>query len=355
MIPGGQLAAELINNQTDLLNGFKPQVVDLPSEACGKESITEGLLNFYQHIVQHKPDGSIIGVVGLLCSSVTNVITPLAVRPNISLIQVAGSPHLNHHHGGRHPLLFHMLSSKGFNEAMWKLMEIFEWKNIGLIHDYSKQQFHQTAYDFSRKVQMEGLSLTVNIGVGELVSPSFIDTIQQNKGKVFNTIVTVSEAAALLCHAYRHDLLWPTYVYLFQEHLMQEVLNAPSACSRSEMMFAMEGVFFLQYKLSVHPDDALISGLTYKKYQMLYTKQLGELSKQTNFSLERNMYANIVHDAVWALALALNSSLQTLEALNLSINFSLDTPNWRFVTDTIASHLHEVSLMGASGQINFVN
>ena len=108
-------------------------------------------------------------------------------------------------------------------------------------HDYSKQQlFHQPAYDFSRRVKTEGLS----------------HLIWQNKGKVYIIIVTVQKQQ-LFCANYTGIICFDphNYVYFFQEHLMQDVINTCTACSHTVMILAMKGVLFLQYKLAVHPDD----------------------------------------------------------------------------------------------------
>ena len=115
------------------------------------------------------------------------------------------------------------------------------------------------------------------------------------------------------------------------------------------MTTALEGSFLLQYRLHAQPDDTLVSGWTYEEYQKNYQMRLAGLD--TSMKLQNNIWANVLHDEVWAIALALNNSLGTLKSLNLSVtDYGLGQS---IITDTIASNLKNISFQGAAGYIKF--
>ena len=47
LIPAGQLAEEQINNRSDILPGYRLNLINVGSEACGISQITKGLINFF--------------------------------------------------------------------------------------------------------------------------------------------------------------------------------------------------------------------------------------------------------------------------------------------------------------------
>ena len=55
LVPAAHLAAEQINNLSDILAEFNLEIVDIDSEACGREIITKGLVNFYKELVSQDP------------------------------------------------------------------------------------------------------------------------------------------------------------------------------------------------------------------------------------------------------------------------------------------------------------
>jgi len=79
LIPAGHLAIKQINNQSDLLPGYRLELIDIESEACGINVIHTGSVNFYRHLVD--PNSLVVGVVGLFCSTVTAAISPIANYP----------------------------------------------------------------------------------------------------------------------------------------------------------------------------------------------------------------------------------------------------------------------------------
>ena len=48
-----------------------------------------------------------------------------------------------------------------------------------------------------------------------------------------------------------------------------------------------------------------------------YLIRLAEIANATGMQLQDNSYATVLHDEVWAMALALNDSLETLNSLNM--------------------------------------
>ena len=153
LVPAAHLAAEEINNRSDILAGFNLEIVDIDSEACGREIITKGLVNFYKELVSQDPSRCIVGVMGFVCSSVTNVLVPIISHQNIGYVILANSVSPAHRNNIKeYPNLFHTISSSSvINEALISLMQRFHWKRIGVVYDSVTIIYRTTAIDFIQR------------------------------------------------------------------------------------------------------------------------------------------------------------------------------------------------------------
>ena len=351
LIPAGDLAIEQINNKSDLLPGYRLELVDIESEACGISTINTGYVNFYRHLVQ--PNSLVVGVVGLFCSTVTAAISPVSSHPRINYIQVAGSTSPLFQNVTTYPRLYHTISSSTvFNKAILRLMDKFSWKRISSIHDNSDIYFLTTADDFESKVNADStLKLVTRIFTSVSDISDAFANLRDAGARIVYASLTITEAANLMCEAYKGGFLWPNYIYVFHEHLLLEILNQPTTCDQRELTEALEGSFLLQYRLFATPNDTLVSGWTYEEYHDDYLMRLAEFATATGMQLQDNSYANVLYDEVWAIALALNNSLETLKSLNLTLtDYGLGQS---IITDMIARNMKNISFQGAAGYIEF--
>ena len=80
----------------DVLPGYNLELVPANAETCDQSLVTEAPVNFVRHVTNG--DLNIVGVVGLMCSTVTQAVSSLAGRPGIDLLQIsagAASPVFN--------------------------------------------------------------------------------------------------------------------------------------------------------------------------------------------------------------------------------------------------------------------
>ena len=363
LIPAGHLAAEQINNRSDILQGHELKLIDVNSEACGINIVSKGIVNVYGELVNPNQT-CIVGVIGLFCSSVTSAISPIVSHPNIGgYVHIAASTSPVHRGNQTHKLsnsrLFHIIESSSiFNEATLALMRTFNWKGIASVHTDSEFYYETTAIDFERGVSSNPeFELLARVHIAAENSPVHIrerfDIVREKEARVSYWSVTTDQAAHLLCVAYRRNFIWPEYVYIIQEHSINNILEMKTPCTKEETLTAMEGVFILDYRLYVENDTELDSGVSYGEYQRLYTDRLKEFANTTDQELQRNVYANPLYDQVWAFALAINNSLPSIKSENLSFdNYGLGkrVPT---LSNILKNELKHVTFQGASGRIDF--
>ena len=339
LITAARLAVHKINTRDDILPGYKLEIVQANTETRNQSLVTEALGNFMRHVTDG--DLNIVGVVGLVCSTVTQAVSPLAGRPEIDLLQIsAGATSPVFAREKDYPRLYRMIPSSAiYNDAVLALMTEFQWGNISVVKDTTLIQHTTTADDFVEKVKLQSAFDLVLLGdVTPTFSISPIQNLLQKAARVIYASVTVSEARGLVCDSYWRGRHWPDFVWLFHDLSFEELMQSTESCSNDTMLRALEGVFLLQYRLQPNSSTTLVSGQTYSEYHM-------ELQKHI-VGAKENRDANALHDSIWAFALALNKSRSELETYTSQLDKSI-------VTTLVERNLRSVHFSGALGDIAF--
>ena len=362
LISAAQLAVDRINMRDDILRNYKLELVPANTETCSQSLVTEALGNFVRHVTG---DLNIVGVVGLVCSTVTQVVSPLAGRPGIGLLQISAgaiSPVFTSEE--EYPHLYRMVpSSAVYNDAVLELMNTFQWKRISMIQDTILVQHKTTADNFMAKIEERNESTLVFLGE---VSPTFptspVKNLLPKAAKIIYASVTATEARELLCESYQRGLVWLEFVWLFHDLSFEDLLESTENCSNDTMLRAVEGVFLLQYRLQPNPNTTLVSGQTYIEYLTELHNRTGgvqaDIPSQPDDSQQPLhagpgmctkccQHANALHDSIWAFALALNNLTSTEFE---SCGSELDKSN---ITKLVERNLRTVNFSGALGDIAF--
>ena len=356
LIPAAHLAAEEINNRSDILPGYHLEVIDIEAEECGRDIITKGLVNLYKELVSQE---CIVGVMGFPCSTSTNLLAPIVGHPDIGYITLANSVSPAHRDITKYPNLFHTLSSTSVhNIAIVTLMRKLKWKRIGLVYN-SRTIFHRsTSADFAQRIESDDLpdtNLTTNIAItGEQDIKKTFNEINSAEARITYWLGSDSLYAFFLCEAYQRNFIWPGFVYILRNtpDNIADILETKTSCSYDEMLLAIEGVFFLDYRLHVDDDTELCSGWTYSQFRRRYANRLNEFAGQIDMNLTEIIFANSFYDQVWTFALAINNSLPSIYSQNLSFA-DYTFMNTKTISNNIKRELMNLSFQGATGRVHF--
>ena len=82
-------------------------------------------------------------------------------------------------------------------------------------------------------------------------------------------------------------------------------------------------------------------------------QQYTEILNKTNGKLKYNRYANTMHDSVWAFALVLNRSLDTIATYNTNVVDIVKEFSREQLINKIEDNLRFLSFEGVSGRMEF--
>ena len=326
ILPAAQQAADRVNGNPSILHGHHLELIQVDTGTCIPNFDSKALINFVQQITLK--DRNIVGVVGLFCSSVAQLILPLVGHRGFSLLQISGSASPVLHNQEKYPYLWHMVpSSAAYIEAVYKMMDAFGWTNIAVIGGTDASYYHTaSAFTTQARSQVGNTSTFVNttLLVADGMTSSVLKNLQQSRKRIVFASVGAREAAEIICLAYQEGFIWPNYAWIFSDHQLEDLVRY-NVCDSEILRSALEGAYFLRFRFNSSGPDT-----------------------QTNTP---NPYADVMHDSIQAFALALNGTLGHLQVMNLTLEDShLGNSD---LADMLQSELMMMSFTGALGRVEF--
>ena len=175
-------------------------------------------------------------------------------------------------------------------------------------------------------------SVSINelVFYGEVASEVIptLEYLRESGAKIIVANLPTVQASLLVTAAYTNGMKWPHYACILPVCSVEEISNST----------ATEGLLVLQPRLEAVDDNFhIISNITYSEYNDQYVELLA--SEQ---SLQINPYASVFYDSVWALALALNKTIDTINLQELNM-----------VVEKISEEISQLSFEGTLEKVEF--
>lgn len=364
LVPAARLAVELINDRDDLLSDYSLALVERDS-GCNELNM-KGLFAFTQEFFLNQR--KILGIIGPACSGVAVQTGRLSRPDKATMVQVtiANSPVLT----DRENFPYTFLTISSARESVLLILKLIEengWKRVGVLYEALNvfhQALHETFVDELRK-DNESSVLGFSFAVHDTYLP--LQQMKDSHLRIFVLMLSPQLARKLMCAAHHdnHNFAFPTYQWILMARRLAEFRDSSvsvshngrtHSCSGDELVDAIEGSILEDYNLvTTKPNEPTVLGRTYKEYEKLYARKVEEHERELNICIPISQsYANAYHDAVWAMALALNASIQPLTEYNLTL--SDFQPGRRDIADIISQQFTTVvQFSGVSGEISFDN
>ena len=351
ILPAAQVAVTTINNDTSILPGYCLELIELVTEGCNRNT---ALVEFTKLITRRELN--IVGVAGLFCKAVTEDISRFAGHPGIDLIQISGSKSPSFQDHKKYPRLYRMLpSSRIYIETLAELMEQLNWNKVGFIGSANQDDYYRkTAEALTEIVNVSNIGFYGEFDLANTPIFTLLKQLQYSGVKITFVLLPALEASELICAAYLQGLTWSSYAWIVADRSREDLFLSTQCDTQSKVM-ATEHILLIQNQLEPDSDSDLVSG---RRYSDNCSEYLSTQAFHPKPSLHSDLYSNVLYDSVWAFALALNSSLDILCEMNMSLkdyspsNF---TPTNGRIADVIEKELSQITYCGVRGLVKFDN
>ena len=347
ILPGAQVAAREINEFSNLLKSYQLEVIPLRVSQC---DISRGIVPFVDKITSKQ--NNVVGIVGYLCDNVAQQFSRLIEHKPIDTLQISATrldkdtfPHLQH---SIVPL------SESIARAAAQLLQRLNWSKVAVMSNQNLN-FKDTKDAFLKVANKYGIKVTLSLTLESSQSSfgsskQYLQELLKFGIKIIVAFVSPTEAVEILCSAYPSGFRWPNYAWILAEAIDIEFLKYSKSCSLNAALTALNNTLVLRLQMGP-PNDTIIlpSGLNYSTYFDAYLEELGKSSTHLSVPLKNNPYANVLYDSIWAIALAINKSLNE-ENLSLA---GINKESREAIKDALASQLSTLSFQGATGFLNF--
>ena len=349
ILPGATLALKEISESNYVLNGYKIEIIPIRIPSC---NYIKGVVPFVRELTSNQ--NNVIAIIGYFCHNHQQYFSRLIQHESIGRLQLSAIA-AHEQYCRSCPQQHSILPSAVFNvRAVIKLMQILEWSKVAVVSNkdlsFVKQVFHRSAKEEGINVSLE---LEAPLITFELTT-QFLNGLLLSGTKIIVAFVSPFEAIEIMCNAQQHNFKWPDYAWIFMEINTNEIEIAISSktCSQYTTFTIMENSLFVHAWLKTNRMGLFPSGHNYTAYHNAYLEELEKSTIELNISLQYNPYASALYDSIWAIALALNGSLNMFSERNLS--FANNAYHRKSeIRDILEGKLSETSFQGATAFLNF--
>lgn len=364
LFPAAELAADLINNRTDILPHHTLRLIngDSGCEYTTRASVTfahEAAFNYYNEV---------IGIVGPACSPAAIEIGTVTTQQyaDIVSITIANGPLLQTKNFNN---MFRLLSSARLSaNALIKLLQHNKWTSIVTVADIAGHFFLSIYATFMEIIASYPAIISNVPPLFDIEDKVPLFNAIRNTFNVIYVFVGSTDSRKLLCLALKLNFVYPDYQWVFIELSLNRLLLEVEVsyngklytCTKDEMKKAVDRIILLNFRLI--PETKTVKtdvGLSYDdflmEYEPYYQKHVAQIQNIDQYESllisAKDGWAATYFDSVWALGLALNRTAQVMKDKNMT----LSSIKQNGISSTIHNELLSVNFSGLTGQIYFDN
>ncbi|XP_072047142.1 gamma-aminobutyric acid type B receptor subunit 1-like [Amphiura filiformis] len=308
LVPGIDLALEQINNRDDMLPGYDLRIV------WNDTQCSPGLSSrvFFDQIYREPQK---IMILGGGCSSGSEAIAGTSHYWNlISVSPTASSPALSNR--VKYPLFYRTYpTEKSLNPARIAIMKEFGWTRVATIHE-NYELFSLTVDDLVSRLKEANITL--------ISSESFVDNpknqienLKKQDAKIIVAMMYADQAQKIFCEAIKLNMTGDGYVWMLVGWYLNkwwEIDFGQLDCTTEELTNAVGNSYYfgLRSQGLSSSDDITIGNMTAGQFDTYIKDQLANNPKYSHLTFTKEHPFG--YDTVWAIALALNESINVLKA-----------------------------------------
>ncbi|RWS21444.1 gamma-aminobutyric acid type B receptor subunit 1-like protein, partial [Leptotrombidium deliense] len=341
-LPAVKMGLDDVNSFPDLLPGYQLVLHDNDSK-CDPGL---GLTALYDFIYRGASKLLILGGCSIVCSSVAET----AKMYNLIVVGYgASSPALSNR--DRFPTFFRTHPSATIhNPTRIRLFRQFGWQRIAVILE-AEEVFISTGKDLETQCKKHGIEIVTRVSF--ITDPAdAVKTLVRQKTRIIVGMFYGNAARRVMCEAYKQNLYGSKYVWFLigwyedNWYLPDDKVN----CTKEEMLKAVQGHFTTEALMLNRDSNITVANVTAQEWLQRYHRELNISAESVN-KPEGYQEAPLAYDAVWAIAYALNKTIQRLSAKNIAIE------SFRYENSLIKDELHnalkETKFLGVSGLVAF--
>ena len=364
LFPAAEIAVELANNSTNILQGYR---LKLLKEDSGCSFASQALYRFASSLAKSLKTTSssqggsqgknssvnsdnIVGAIGPVCSVSSKAIAEFSGHSEITLLNIHLSASLELSDHTRYPYSFGIMDSA---EAVAKaiLSLIRNWKDVSILYDDSRMYFTSIAR-LVNKTRISSRTLNLFPLSVDNFSPK---TVQEagNKSRIIVLLLDSVLLSRVICIAEKEKLTSSeTYQFILNQNKVMDISDVEIQfkkevynCTKDQIKETMNNFIIVQHQLRNPEENKIINaGISLETFSELYRAKLMRQIPQQQY--DRDPHAPLLFDAMWSLIMSLNNSMSRI-----------DLGSYRYgqsdSTDIIQEELLQLDFEGLSGKIKF--
>ncbi|XP_077991332.1 gamma-aminobutyric acid type B receptor subunit 2-like isoform X2 [Glandiceps talaboti] len=353
IIPAIEMALDDVNNRSDILHDYKLmwQWVD---DKCNP-GYSSYLLSEHVH---RKPQK--IAILGGGCSIATAPVAAFSHYYNLVQISYAtGSPQFSDK--STYPLFSRtQISEVLSNRVRLAILEYFNWRRVAILYQYDRF-FVEVVGNFVSLLQTKDIEIVSSL-VFSRKTVQQLQLIKDEDGRILFINSYEDHARPILCYAYHLGMYGAKYAYIiagwYSTNWWMKEDDAVN-CTHDEMRTVLEHTIEIVQNAKDMSNQTIINGETFDQYDRRY---ISVLQRSQNKRFGYHFWHGFGYDAVWALALALNTSIERLSNNIVITNSSNKTRpavlqdftyGRKDMANIILDALRNTSFHGVSGYVQF--